>query len=560
MNFSANNDALSIKKQTLELLIKRKEEIKKRAGLLILQMLPNIRRCINDYYVTLNSNVPVWIQESTSGIKLSVFNLKEAVQKYLNEIITQIKEKAENDIDSWSTNFLCPLLTYEVERMIDSLEISIGGFFNELDSVTECCGGTNKHFTLWQRAMNDDEVLGRFGDVYAKLLSVQMTAQLGLSVQMRLAITSILPAVFIGGIIMGVSMNVFEKKIKDSIAKFLLNQIRESSVDTTENMMSIFSDKLTEITETIVNSLEKELVEAQNMILLMEQEQAQPVTEPHIEDEKEDDLFPSDITNNKDVLFLGAFAAGKRTIINALLNCEFPGSDTPLVWASLPSVQRDICILQTQENEYVEIYYKSNPVPKRMNLLEFEEFSQKYQFSHGPEAFYLLECRANEIDRILFYINNPILKTDIRLIRATYERAKALGVPIKNTGLKLVPKAAAIIYVLNSCELFSSSDYKAIEYYFNVENKENYFFLMNKANMLRDSYKNRVEEFALLKIKQLFGDNEELFDMEWYNRRVFLIDALDAFEAKQKGDLVALHKSGFMFFESALFEYLNGWK
>lgn len=283
-------------KPRLEQLNMKKEQMKSRIEILIEQMMPEIRRYINNYYADLNTNIPVWVNEYEPATKITLLHAKENASEMVAEISEHLKDKIEEEQVVWLQNTLQPLVSDKVANILSSIESNLENFFLELDAIRVNISGAGsevKDVPMWQRvvAIGGGLLIGDIGVAalggingltkdFAKGIALQIGAYVGLALFGMLNPFTIF-------LVIGVSLvkallgqkSGMTKKVKAAVIEETLQQMNASAYDSVEAIVGSVREKVTEIGDIVVSSMDTEISEVQlqvqDIITQMEQGQAE---------------------------------------------------------------------------------------------------------------------------------------------------------------------------------------------------------------------------------------------------------------------------------------------
>ena len=162
--------------------------------------------------------------------------------------------------------------------------------------------------------------------------------------------------------------------------------------------------------------------------------------------------------------------------------------------------------------------------------------------------------RFANVDHAVFESNLDIFKDGVQFIDSP-----GLGEAVSRTKTtnKFIPQANAIVFLLDAQHLFSNEEKKFIRIHFvNTDPKPtNVFFLVNRMNQLSsDADRESVKRQTMIMLKGVFT-NENGFDQELYDNRVFFGNSYGALQMQIEGKNPV--GTGIPEFKTALEEFLT---
>lgn len=222
------------------------------------------------------------------------------------------------------------------------------------------------------------------------------------------------------------------------------------------------------------------------------------------------------------LIVLGAFSNGKSTLINALLGEKI------LKAKALPTTSIVTMLVHGNSTDVV-IKYKDNKIPSRM---DFDSFFKEYTLT--------IEDRKNIEDRGYVdrfkNIKYAQIERNYRLLENGVRLIDSPGLEDEESRTDLVldylNECQAVILVLNAQQLLTQSEREFIEEELADTNFSNLFFVVNKINLVPEDEVEELNEYLRNQIKHHFLDLNGIFDADYYQRRVFFVNAQGALEGR----------------------------
>lgn len=260
-------------------------------------------------------------------------------------------------------------------------------------------------------------------------------------------------------------------------------------------------------------------------------------------------------------LVMGKFKNGKSSLINGLTGRLMMAANATATTAVIAVV------MYGEKENQVQIYRNDSPKPQ---IISLDQFTREYALSEDDQK--LIENGGNfdrfaDVDYVVMESKDPLFRDGVRLIDSPgLEEANSRT----KTALRFVPKANAIIYVINALSLFSGQERRYIADNFFGKNLRNVFFVVNRIDQLQPGQlDSAVKPSVRSYLEPVFLDQSGRFDQELYDKRVFYTNAYGALCArtnqpycmvigrKQIEVPVEIGDTGMPEFEAALSEFLN---
>lgn len=205
------------------------------------------------------------------------------------------------------------------------------------------------------------------------------------------------------------------------------------------------------------------------------------------------------------VLFTGGFSAGKSTALNALMgNAKMHTSSQP----DTPIITK---IANGRDDGTVQIFYRDSS--REPLTISSEQFYNSYRVDAvNPEKY-------QEVDFAVFRI--PLANPAVQFVDSPGMQNSDVEDRIAG---EFSAKADAIIYVANAVKPFEADERKYILQHYVGKHPQNVFFVINWFNMVNSSEEEFTENIHKV-LDEVFTDEEDRFDAELYEKRVFYVDA-----------------------------------
>lgn len=248
-------------------------------------------------------------------------------------------------------------------------------------------------------------------------------------------------------------------------------------------------------------------------------------------------------------LFMGTFKNGKSTTINAILGEEMLPAKATAATAVISQVSYG------KDSSHVKIFRMGKNEPQ---ILSLDEFFQQYQLTEEDEK--IIE-NTGELDRFsdIEYVE---MQSSLALFRDGVQFIDSPGLEEASartkTTDKFLPKANAIIFLLDATKLFSEKEKHFVKTHFEYaqEMPRNVFFLVNRFNQLNTAQDQElVRKSATAHLKPVFTDDNGYFDAGLMEKRVFYINAYQALQDRKAGRIP--YNTGMVEFQESLEEFLT---
>lgn len=223
-------------------------------------------------------------------------------------------------------------------------------------------------------------------------------------------------------------------------------------------------------------------------------------------------------------LVLGEFKNGKSTLLNSMLG------DKILIAKAAPATAI-ITILLYGEGQDVVVYYKNKEEPRVLTLEAFKKgFELTKEDSETLEDKGYVD-RFEDVAYAQMECHHRFCENGVRLIDSP-----GLGEQLSRTKVttSYLEQSNAVIFVLNATQILSEPERDFIKNKLEGH-RNNIFFIVNFINRLDNEddvndIKTNVKQF----LKYRFLDKTGNFDQDFYNRRVFFVNAKGALDARSK--------------------------
>ena len=216
------------------------------------------------------------------------------------------------------------------------------------------------------------------------------------------------------------------------------------------------------------------------------------------------------------VLFIGGFACGKRSLVDALLRKQV------LISSVMPMAgDRFVTEIVSGDSERLfsvnEDGYKEclNLDNLRQTMLNDSEVNPLLR----DTEYIVHECPA-QANNLAFIIANPYMLYDYE--HGQYGREILTHPCWKND---------AVVYVLNATMPFTQPDCDYIEHLLSDGSNSNLFFCINRIDCVKEEYVSEIKKITMEKLKKVFTKNG-VFDEALYQSRVFFISTYHSLNAR----------------------------
>ncbi|MGN0828740.1 MAG: dynamin family protein [Akkermansia sp.] len=256
----------------------------------------NASREAGYFYDELMRNIPIWIQNApTETSFLNVFNLKENIEKFTNEVLDEVKHQMEMCIKTWAQERLSKDIETGLQRLGDTIDDDVTSCISQIENVKLQLGVSAADMSDEESPSTVNRVLScglalLMGDIYGaiggagggyKMMLRTLSCEAVGAVVLYIAslFTPIgLPAIILTGILAiftggGWSVLSIKENIRGRIAEKMsenLNseQQRHNFLDKIKKEISAITDK---IKNTVNNRLGSSVNEAQHLLDVAEQ-------------------------------------------------------------------------------------------------------------------------------------------------------------------------------------------------------------------------------------------------------------------------------------------------
>ena len=246
---------------------------------------------------------------------------------------------------------------------------------------------------------------------------------------------------------------------------------------------------------------------------------------------------------------IGAVSRGKSTLLNACLGAEvFPSGPE--------AVTAGICRVVHGSNPDEVTLVEEGGSRRTMNHAKFNEFislmSDEKQPPIGSADPWPLPERLKNLQHAVLRSDSPLCEQGIQFVDTLGFNAGEKSDLITQRFLR---QTDAVLMVLRTEPLFDALDVNVIKAHYQATEQGigNMFFVANDFGIMSDEGKRRLmEETAPQRLRDYFTGADGAFDQALFDRRVFLVNAKAALDAKLAGVTGdALEATGLPALESA---------
>ena len=223
------------------------------------------------------------------------------------------------------------------------------------------------------------------------------------------------------------------------------------------------------------------------------------------------------------IIVLGEFKNGKSTLLNGML-----GSKTlPAKAAPATAI---ITVLVHGGNPQVAIYESGRDEPR---LVSWEAFVEEFQLSRQDQET-LQERGTVDRFRHVEYAQveclHPICANGVKLIDSP-----GLGEHISRTRVatNFLKQSQAVIFVLNATRILGQEERDFIDSVLGQGRLNHVFFVVNRINQVDERDVPDIRSWVENGLRPHFLDEIGSFDQDFYQRRVFFVDAKGALDARR---------------------------
>ena len=245
---------------------------------------------------------------------------------------------------------------------------------------------------------------------------------------------------------------------------------------------------------------------------------------------------------------VGAVSRGKSTLLNACLGAEV------FLTGFEAGVTGGICQVVYGDNPE-EVTLVEEVGTRTMNRAAFNEFISLSTDEQPPidsaDPFPMPE-RLENLHHAVLHSDSPLCEQGISFVNTLGFNA---GPKQELITQRLLRQTDAVLMMLSPAPLFNADDVNVIKAHYqeNEGGVGNMFFVINDFGMMSDEDKRvLLEETAPQRLRSYFTGADGAFDQALFDRRVFLVNAKAALDAKLAGAAdEALESTGILSLERA---------
>lgn len=232
------------------------------------------------------------------------------------------------------------------------------------------------------------------------------------------------------------------------------------------------------------------------------------------------------------VVVMGAFTAGKSTLINALVGKRI------LPESALPSTAILTFIQYGEDEDSVEVHFKDmtdengNHVAGRVEKMSQEDFFKEYRYTNEDNREFIETGQVERfavVDYAIMRCSLELMHNGVCIVDSPGLEDKAVATELS---LSVAKQAQAIVYVCSERGL-DDRDRSYFEEHF-LGCPRNVFFVMNRIDLIASQVE-RATALEKMKddVKVCFLRNDGTIDDTLMNSRVFGLSSLDALDARR---------------------------
>lgn len=246
------------------------------------------------------------------------------------------------------------------------------------------------------------------------------------------------------------------------------------------------------------------------------------------------------------IMVVGKFKNGKSTLINALLGKELvrtrPVPTTAVITVIVHGTNSDVALFE---------FGKANP-----KFVSWQTFQNEYRLKNEDENA-INEDRFGNIDYAQIETEHAFVTRGIKLVDSPgLDEDSARS----KTTLRFIKLAQAVIFVLDATRLLDEKERSFIREQFGDGRLDHVFFVINRINNVDESDgMQEIRERTRKILSHHFVNSRGLFDENFYNKRIFFVNAHAAFYARRnkEQDNLSYENSGVAALEKEIEQILN---
>lgn len=213
------------------------------------------------------------------------------------------------------------------------------------------------------------------------------------------------------------------------------------------------------------------------------------------------------------VLFIGGFACGKRTLVNALLRKQ-------VIASSVIRMVGDHFVTEIVSGDSERLLaVNKDGYKERLNLDDLRQTMLSDSEVNPPlrdTAYIVHECPA-QANNLTFIIDNRCMQSTVKYGH------EILTLPCWTND--------AVVCMLDATMLLTKDDRDYIERNLSDSSHSNLFFCINRMDLLLEKEVSEIKKFTKKELKKVFTKNG-VFDEALYQSRVFFISAYNSLNAR----------------------------
>ncbi|MBV9279049.1 MAG: dynamin family protein, partial [Chloroflexi bacterium] len=228
------------------------------------------------------------------------------------------------------------------------------------------------------------------------------------------------------------------------------------------------------------------------------------------------------------IIVLGEFKNGKSTLLNGMLGSKvLPAKAAPATAI--------ITVLVYGDDPRVAVYESGASLNRRSRreprLVSWEDFVREFQLSRQDQETlqdHGTVDRFRHVEYAQIECHHPICASGVKLIDSP-----GLGEHISRTRVatNFLKQSQAVIFVLNATRILTQDERDFIDNVLGRGRLNHVFFVVNRINQVDEADAEEIRRWVERGLMPHFLDEHGAFDRDFYERRVFFVDARGALDA-----------------------------
>ncbi len=271
-------------KPQLEALRLKKEQILSDMRLRIERSRFEFKRAADQNALSIIDKIPAWVQEYHPKTQIGAIPSKSKLTTYSEEVIAYVQSCMEEEMTTWRTEVLEPLVKDRAESILDNMKYELDDLYKSIDEVHYSITGQGvpegKEIPVWERVAGaiGGMLIGGAGAAYSGSISglskeLAQTIAFNIGGAMLLGLLGIanpvtLIMLLVGTGIFGHFMQAgkTEKNVKESLITQISDQLANTRAESSDTLANGIIEKMNDLVSQVGTAVDIEIANVEEQI------------------------------------------------------------------------------------------------------------------------------------------------------------------------------------------------------------------------------------------------------------------------------------------------------